>query len=61
LSLLRRADMILVLDDGRLVQTGTHSQIVRLPGPYREAAMLQLMDLEENETLVREPVSGRAA
>jgi ABC-type multidrug transport system fused ATPase/permease subunit len=49
LSLLRRADRILVLEDGRLTQTGTHAEIVRRPGPYREAAMLQLMDLGDEE------------
>jgi ATP-binding cassette subfamily B protein len=49
LSLLRRADIILVLDEGRLVQSGTHDQIVHLPGPYQEAAMLQLMDLAKEE------------
>ncbi len=59
LSLLRRADIILVLDGGRLVQTGTHSQIVRLPGPYREAAMLQLMDLDEDEPIGAERAPGR--
>jgi len=47
LSLLRRADMILVLDKGRLLQSGTHDELVRLPGPYRETALLQLMDLTE--------------
>jgi len=49
LSLLRRADVILVLDAGRLIQSGNHSQIIRLPGPYREAAMLQLVDLALDE------------
>ena len=47
LGLLRRADLTLVLDRGRLVQRGTHDQLVRLPGPYRETALLQLMDLAE--------------
>ncbi len=45
LSLLRRADVILVLDEGRLIQRGTHEELVQLEGPYRETAMLQLMDL----------------
>jgi ATP-binding cassette subfamily B protein len=49
LSLLRRADMILVLDEGRLIQMGKHDEIVRLPGPYREAAILQLVDLAMDE------------
>ena len=47
LSLLRRADVILVLEKGRLVRVGTHDQLVRVPGIYRETALLQLMDLEE--------------
>jgi hypothetical protein len=45
LSLLRRADVILVLDEGRLVQRGTHDELERVPGPYRETALLQHMDL----------------
>lgn len=53
LSLLRRADLILVLENGRLTQTGRHEDLTRRPGPYRETALLQLMDLDEEE--------GRAA
>jgi len=45
LSLLRRADAILVLDKGRLAQMGKHDELARVPGPYRETALLQLMDL----------------
>jgi ATP-binding cassette, subfamily B, bacterial len=45
LSLLQRADVILVLDKGRLVRTGTHDELVHAPGIYHEAALLQLMDL----------------
>jgi len=45
LNLLRHADQILVLQDGRVFQSGTHEQLVRQPGPYRDAALLQLMDL----------------
>jgi ATP-binding cassette subfamily B protein len=53
LSLLRRADVILVLENGRLAQTGTHEQLARVPGPYHQTALLQLMDLADTE--------GRAA
>ena len=49
LSLLRRADMILVLEDGRLTQSGTHAELVHRPGPYHETALLQIMDLGEVE------------
>jgi ATP-binding cassette subfamily B protein len=45
LSLLRRADVILVLEKGRLTQTRTHEQLVNIPGPYQDTALLQLMDL----------------
>lgn len=51
LSLLRRADVILVLQDGRLARTGTHTEIVQLPGPYREAAMLQFTDYTGEEVV----------
>ncbi len=47
LSLLRRADVVLVLSKGALVQTGSHDALVQVPGPYRDAAVLQLMDQEQ--------------
>ncbi len=46
-NLLRRADLILVLEDGRLIQSGTHEQLVHQSGPYHETALLQIMDLDE--------------
>ena len=49
ISLLRRADLILVLDQGRLVQRGSHEELVGAAGPYRETALLQLMDLGLDE------------
>ncbi len=45
LSLLRRADLILVLEDGRLTQSGTHAELIHRPGLYHETALLQMMDL----------------
>jgi len=47
LSLLRRADVILVLERGRLVETGSHDELVQRPGAYRDTALLQLMDIAE--------------
>ncbi|MEY2881111.1 MAG: hypothetical protein RLZZ15_3491 [Verrucomicrobiota bacterium] len=44
LSTLRRADFILVLEHGRIVQRGTHDQLMREPGPYLRVAQLQLVD-----------------
>ena len=47
LSLLRHAQVILVLDQGRLTQRGTHEELLRQRGPYYETALLQLMDLRQ--------------
>jgi ATP-binding cassette subfamily B protein len=46
-NLLRRARRILVLEGGRLTRSGTHDELVHIPGPYRETALLQIMDLAE--------------
>jgi ATP-binding cassette subfamily B protein len=42
ISTLRRADRILVLQEGRIVEAGTHDELIRGNGPYRRAAELQL-------------------
>jgi ATP-binding cassette subfamily B protein len=47
LSTLRRADFIVVMDDGRIVQRGTHTELMQVPGPYLHAASLQLADSRE--------------
>ncbi len=47
LSTLRRADFIIVLQDGRIVQRGTHEELMRVSGPYLHVAELQLVDARE--------------
>jgi ATP-binding cassette subfamily B protein len=44
LSTLRRADIILVLDQGRIVERGTHEALMKAGGHYFRAAQLQLVD-----------------
>ena len=44
LSTLRRADFIIVLEAGRIVQQGTHEELMRVPGAYVRVADLQLVD-----------------
>jgi ATP-binding cassette subfamily B protein len=53
LSLLRRADMILILEKGRLAGIGRHEELVKVPGPYRETALLQLMDLAQQDEALK--------
>jgi ATP-binding cassette subfamily B protein len=42
LSTIVDADLILVMEDGRIVQQGTHDQLMMLPGAYREQVTAQL-------------------
>jgi len=44
LSTLRRADFIIVMEEGRIVQRGTHAELMRQPGAYQRVAQLQLID-----------------
>lgn len=42
LSTIRDADLILVLDDGEIVQLGSHDELIGRPGQYREMWEVQL-------------------
>ena len=47
LSTVRRADMIVVMDKGRIVQRGTHKELIRHGGLYRQIYDLQLKGHEK--------------
>lgn len=55
LSTVRRADMIIVMDEGQIVERGTHAELLKLGGLYTEIHDLQLVDhakfTEEMEVL----------
>ncbi|MEX0774579.1 MAG: ABC transporter ATP-binding protein [Phycisphaeraceae bacterium] len=51
LSTLRRSDLVVVLEGGRIVQMGTHDELMRTGGHYRKAAKLQLVDEESARLL----------
>jgi ATP-binding cassette subfamily B protein len=63
LSTVRRADIILVMDKGQIVERGTHHELLARGGLYKEIHDLQLVDhatfSEEMEILQEEKVSTR--
>jgi hypothetical protein len=43
-----------VLQQGRIVQLGTHDELLRDDGPYRSAALHQMADAENRRQLAEE-------
>ena len=62
LSTVRRADLILVMNRGRIVERGTHRELLAQGGLYREIYDLQLRDQEQLREFIEEPdLSERGA
>ncbi|HEX2987094.1 MAG TPA: ABC transporter ATP-binding protein [Chloroflexota bacterium] len=50
LSTIRNADQVLVIDDGRIVEQGTHSTLLEKGGLYADLYHRQFREIEEPET-----------
>ena len=58
LSTIREADLILVIENGEVVERGTHEELSRRDGYYRKIYDLQLKPQEADEPT--EPPAGDA-
>jgi len=52
LSTVRRANLILVFKDGRIVQQGTHRQLSETPGLYRELYRIQEQSMTDDNARI---------
>jgi ABC-type multidrug transport system fused ATPase/permease subunit len=48
LSTIRKADKIVVMDRGKISETGTHAELLTANGKYRRLYELQFADAEES-------------
>jgi len=52
LSTVQHANRIMVLDEGEIVETGTHTKLIEQGGLYGHLYALQFRDMDEPEALV---------
>ena len=48
LSTVKNANMIAVLENGRIIQTGTHEELAKIPGLYKTYIEHQSLDIDSN-------------
>jgi ABC-type multidrug transport system fused ATPase/permease subunit len=53
LSTIRRADVILLMEDGRVIERGTHADLMREGGTYYDMVIRQMEQQMEDAEKVR--------
>ncbi|HEY3261372.1 MAG TPA: ATP-binding cassette domain-containing protein, partial [Pseudonocardiaceae bacterium] len=61
LSTIVDADLILAMDDGRIVQRGIHDELMAMPGAYRDQVVAQLGSTSPGTLSSAPPSLGRRA
>lgn len=49
LSTIQNVDSIVVIDNGKLIQSGKHEELIQQPGLYRDLAHVNTSQLSNNE------------
>ena len=50
ISSIKNADHIIVLEEGRIIQAGTHQQLISIKGYYKELFQKQLLEFNKENT-----------
>ena len=53
LSTIRRADLILLMEDGRVIERGTHEELMRAGGTYYDMVVRQMESQRQGEEVLR--------
>jgi ABC-type bacteriocin/lantibiotic exporter with double-glycine peptidase domain len=59
LSTIADADLILVMDEGRIMQRRTHNDLIALPGPYKDQVIAQSASTSPDTASLAQQPNGR--
>ncbi|MFN7184074.1 MAG: hypothetical protein ACK4MZ_07815 [Thermomonas haemolytica] len=60
LSTLRKADRLVVMERGRIVEVGPHDELIARQGAYWRLYQAQLRNVDQEEALAELPLEGVA-